>query len=99
MDSEAMVSEAMVNLDRLSQPSVVELARQGDLEAIAQWLNAYLMPQGVWARVATDRPHCLLILLEFDRLPDQERLVRFVCHRLCKLNSDAFGSVHILARF
>ncbi|HEY9647700.1 MAG TPA: CapA family protein, partial [Chroococcidiopsis sp.] len=47
----------------------------------------------------TDRPHCLLILLEFDRLPDQERLVRFVCHRLCKLNSDAFGSVHILARF
>jgi poly-gamma-glutamate synthesis protein (capsule biosynthesis protein) len=93
------LSESMVDLESLSQPSVMQLAQQGNCQAIAHWLNAYLMPQGVYARVATDRPGCLLILVEFQRFPDRDRLIRFICHRLHQLNSTAFQAVRMIARF
>lgn len=88
----------MVNLELLSQPSVLQLARAGDFQAIAYWLNTYLVPQEIYARVAVDRPGWLLVLVEFCQPPDRDRLNRFVCHRLCRLNSDVIQGVRILAR-
>lgn len=86
-------------LARLSQPSPMELARMGDFRAIAHWLNVSLMPQGIYARVAADRPGVLLVLLEFFRRPRQGVLNRLVCHRLCRLNSPVIRGVRILGRF
>jgi hypothetical protein len=94
-----MFSIPTTNLETLSQPSIVELAREGNFEAIACWLNTYLSPQGVSAQVAQDRPGRLLILVEFQRLPERQSLVRFICHRLYKLNSELIQFVRILARF
>lgn len=94
-----MANELAGHLNALSQPSVVERAQLGNHKAIAQWLNAYLMPQGVYARVATDHPGCLLVLVEFNQSPDRGRLVRFICHRLCQLQSTPFSALRILARF
>lgn len=88
----------MVNLELLSQPSVLQLARAGDFQAIAYWLNTYLVPQEIYARVAVDRPGWLLVLVEFCQPPDRDRLNRFVCHRLCRLNSDVIQGVRIMAR-
>ncbi len=88
----------MVNLELLSQPSVLQLARAGDFQAIAYWLNTYLVPQEIYARVAVDRPGWLLVLVEFCQPPDRDRLNRFVCHRLCRLNSDVIQGVRIVAR-
>lgn len=86
-------------LERLSQPSAMDMARLGDFRAIAYWLNVYLAPQGIYARVAADRPGVLLVLLEFFQPPRRDRLTKVVCHRLCRLNSQMIRGVHILARF
>lgn len=81
------------------QPSVLELARAGNLRAIAYWLNSYLAPQGIYASVRASRAGCLQILVEFQRPPERDRLVRFICHRLYKLNSQVIAGVQIFARF
>lgn len=86
-------------LERLAQPSAMQLARMGDFRAIAYWLNASLVPHGIYARVAEDRPGTLLVLLEFFRLPRRDRLNHLVCHRLCRLHSPLIQGVRILARF
>jgi poly-gamma-glutamate capsule biosynthesis protein CapA/YwtB (metallophosphatase superfamily) len=86
-------------LDEVCQPSVIELARGGDFQAIAYWLNVYLVPQEIYVRVGADRPGYLLVLTEFQRMPDRERFLRFVCHRLYKLNSELIEGVRIISKF
>lgn len=87
-----------MDLDTLSQPSVLQLARAGDFRAIAYWLNTYLVPQNIYARVAVDRPGWLLVMVEFFREPERDRLNRFICSRLVRLNSDLIKGVRVLGR-
>lgn len=82
----------------VSQPSLMELARTGDLRAIAYWINSFLAPQGIYVRVGVTRLGCLHLLVEFEQQPDRERLVRFICHRLSRLKSNVIGTVRIAAR-
>ncbi|HEY9748063.1 MAG TPA: hypothetical protein V6C63_05265, partial [Allocoleopsis sp.] len=89
----------MAYSNRAYQPSVLELAREGNIRAIAYWLNGQLVPQGVYASIRPLRSNCLHITVEFDRIPERDRLVRFICHRLCKLNLDFIEGVKISARF
>jgi len=88
-----------VNGDSLNPPSVVNLARVGDVRAIAHWLNACLVPQGIYARVSAAKPGYLRVTVEFERSPERDRLIRFICHRLCKLNSSRIKGVQIVARW
>lgn len=87
-----------MDLDTFSQPSVLQLARAGDFRAIAYWLNTYLVPQNIYARVAVDRPGWLLVMVEFFREPERDRLNRFICSRLVRLNSDLIQGVRVLGR-
>lgn len=91
-----------------SQPSVQELARSGDLKAIAYWLNVFLLPHNLFAQAeAAPQPGCVRIFVEFHPSPQvdakspefQQSLVRFVCHHIWKLNSDAIDGVQVVARF
>ncbi len=88
-------------IDVAAQPqlSVRQLARAGEFRAIAQWLNAPLIPQGVFARVAADRPGYLLVLLEVVDLPERDRLTRFICYRLSQLQSKLIQGVRIVTRY
>lgn len=86
-------------VEGITQASMVALAQEGDFRALAYWLNVQLVSQGIYARVAADRPGCVLVLVEFLRLPQSDRLNRFVCHRLCQLNSPIIKGVRIIARF
>ncbi|NJN91227.1 MAG: CapA family protein [Leptolyngbyaceae cyanobacterium SL_5_14] len=79
-------------------PSVVNLASVGDVQAIAHWLNDCLTPQGIYARVGAGSPGYLKIIVEFERLPERDRLIRFICHRLWKLNSSQIKGVQIVAQ-
>jgi hypothetical protein len=88
----------MVSLDSVHQPSLMEMARTGDLRAIAYWINSFLAPQGIYVRVGVTRLGCLHLLVEFEQQPNQTRLVRFLCHRLCRLKSELIGTVRIAAR-
>lgn len=97
----------MVYVETLSQPSIFELARSGNFQAISYWINSLLRPEGIEARVEAANAGCLQILIEFQRelAADtwvvgvlRERLVRFICHHLWKLNSPAVEGVRVVAR-
>jgi poly-gamma-glutamate capsule biosynthesis protein CapA/YwtB (metallophosphatase superfamily) len=85
----------------------IKLARAGNFQAIAQWLNDALAPYGIWASVGAVRPGCLHVVLELPPViereellgPGRELLVRFVCHRLWKLNSAVIEGVRVAAGF
>lgn len=97
--------ESVVNPYGLYQPSVLEMARAGNFQAIAYWLNGYLAPHGIQAYVGPVRPGCLQIFVEFQPLSRprafyvqlRDRLVRFICSRIWKLNSEAIYAVRIVA--
>lgn len=98
MVSSELARPSVATLETLHRPSVMQLARAGHFRAIAQWINTYLVPQGIFVCVsAASRPGYLLILVEFQYPPERERLVRFICHRLCKLKSDIISGVQIVA--
>ncbi|MCU0525952.1 MAG: CapA family protein [Elainella sp. Prado103] len=88
----------MANLDSSWQASVIKLAHAGNSQAIAFWLNHYLVPQGVCAQVVVEPTGNLHIRIVCRQAPDRERLVRFICHRLCKLNSEVIRQVRITAQ-
>ena len=82
-----------------SSAEVKRLAAEGYFQAIAYWLNERLVPQNIYARVLEDEvPGRLKVLIEFERAPSRDRLIRFVCDRLYKLNSDAIQGVYLVAR-
>ena len=86
-------------------PSLVELARAGNFQAIAHWLNSALMPHGMRAYVGGIRPGCLKVVVEFSLAPkhtdsDQWRsqLIRLICHRVWKLNSAQIEGIRIAGK-
>ncbi|GAP97157.1 CapA family protein [Leptolyngbya sp. NIES-2104] len=91
-----------------SQLSIEERARSGDFQAIAYWLNVFLLPHNLFAQAeAAPQPGCIRVLVEFHPSPEidasspefQQSLVRFICHHIWKLNSDAIDGVQVFARF
>ncbi len=89
----------MVYAENILQPSLLELARQGDFRAIAHIIDSYLRPQGILARVGADQKGCLQILVEFQTEPVAERIVKSICHLLWKINSPTVQGVRVMARF
>lgn len=92
---------------RVRHPSVVELARRGDQRAIAAWLNRLLLPYGMRTYIRLPRPGYLKILVEFQwdgaaedlSVQWRDRLIRFICHHICRLNSSLIEGVRIAGRF
>ncbi|MBT9316967.1 CapA family protein [Leptothoe spongobia] len=78
---------------------VKQLAATGHFRSIALWLNYPLVPQSIYARVQTDKfPGYLQILLEFERPPKQDALIRLVCNRICRLESGVIRGVYVVGR-
>ncbi|MEG4320335.1 MULTISPECIES: CapA family protein [unclassified Microcoleus] len=98
----------MVYTENWSQPSILELARSGNFQALNYWIDSLLRPEGIYARVEQAQAGCVQILVEFQRefAPDttllgstlREGLVKFICHQLWRLNSPAVEGVRIHAR-
>jgi peptidoglycan/xylan/chitin deacetylase (PgdA/CDA1 family) len=87
------------------RPSVLELARAGNFQAIAYWINSLLGPQGVHVQAASSRTGSLTLYVDFQYPTPKEyclglrrQLVRFICYRLWTLNSTAIQDVRIVAR-
>ncbi|ERT05202.1 bacterial capsule synthesis PGA_cap family protein [Lyngbya aestuarii BL J] len=89
----------MVYAEHLSQPSIFDLARSGDFQAINYLINSYLRPQGISARVGRERQGRLQVLIEFQTEPVAERIIKFICHLLWKLNSPTVEGVQIVGRY
>lgn len=87
------------------QPSLLDLARQGNFRAIAYWINSILGPKGVYIQTEATRSGTLKIIVNFQRSSDREmcmkarhHLVRHICYRLWTLNSAEIRDVRIMAR-
>jgi len=61
----------------MTQPNLLELAKQGDAQAIASLMNRQLQPKGITVKVAL-KDACLQIMLESAQVPNQQALVAFV---------------------
>ncbi|HEY9644996.1 MAG TPA: polysaccharide deacetylase family protein [Chroococcidiopsis sp.] len=90
----------------LHQPSIFELARTGNCQALSYWINSFLAPQGMYVHISPTRSRSLQVLIDFQkpRRKEQcvglrERVVRFICYRLWMLNSESIDDVRIIGRF
>ncbi|MGQ4647892.1 polysaccharide deacetylase family protein [Lyngbya aestuarii] len=95
----------MTYSNALYQPSVLELARNGNCQALTYWLNSFLVPKGTYVRVEDTPSGDLQISVYFHKpqgkklcLSLRTPLVRFICYRLWTLNSEWIGDVKIVAR-
>ena len=74
-----------------------ELAKQGDPQAIASWLNSQLQSEGIAASAHLDGD-CLDIILEAEQVPREHILVDFVRSQLTDLQPDSIHQVKIEGR-
>lgn len=84
----------MSNLEVSWEETVVKLAQEGNLRAVAFWLNRHLVAQGICAQATTNQPGQLTLQILCRQAPDRDRLVQFICHRLSQLNSPVIQFVH-----
>ncbi|MGF1519542.1 MAG: CapA family protein [Nodosilinea sp.] len=79
-------------------PTVRERAAAGYFRDIALWLNQPLAPHGIFVQVQAERPGCLRLVVEFQRPPIKDHLLRLLCHRIWLLNSDLIEGICVVAR-
>jgi hypothetical protein len=75
-----------------NQPSLLQLAKQGNAKAIAALLNHSLQPKGITAKVAFN-DGCLQVMLESAQVPNQQALVKFIYKRILSLETEVFKKV------
>jgi len=80
-----------------TQPNLLELAKQGNAQAIATLLNRSLQPKGITAK-ANLKDGCLHLMLEAAKAPEQQTLVAFLQKGLENLGSSAFQKVKVYGR-
>ncbi|MCF2146725.1 hypothetical protein IQ276_009720 [Desmonostoc muscorum LEGE 12446] len=78
----------------MTQPNILELAKQGDVEAIASLMNRHLQPKGITAKVAF-KDACLEIILESAEIPNQETWVAFLRRGLTNLGAASVDRVKV----
>lgn len=76
------------------QPNTVELAKQGDTEAIASLMNRHLQPKGITATV-TLKDACLQVMLKSLQVPNQQALVTFVHKGITSLGAASIKKVKV----
>jgi hypothetical protein len=80
----------------MTQPNLLELARQGDPHAIATLMNRSLQPRGMTATVERQGDR-LLVALEAEQVPNRQVLTTFVQNGIQNLRPQAIHSVEISA--
>ncbi|TAF51630.1 MAG: hypothetical protein EAZ60_25780 [Oscillatoriales cyanobacterium] len=74
-----------------------ELAKQGNPQAIASWLNSNLQSEGITASANLDGD-CLDVILEAEQLPIEDILVDFVREKLTDLQPKSIRKVKVEGR-
>ncbi|UBF26025.1 type IV pilin-like G/H family protein [Kovacikia minuta CCNUW1] len=81
----------------MTQPNLLEFAKQGDPEAIATLMNLALQPKGVTAE-AEIRNNCLHVFLSSTRLLNQQTLVSFTRKGLINLGLQSIQVVKVYGK-
>jgi Type IV pilin-like G and H, putative len=81
----------------MTQANILEMAKQGNPQAIASLMNLSLQPKGVTAQTAIN-DGCLHVFLSSQQLLSQSAIVQFVQQGLAALGSNSIQQVKIYAR-
>src|SRR4028118_128824 len=81
----------------ITQPTILELAKQGNPKAIAALMNRYLQAQGVTAKVSI-KGNCLRVMLQSKQVPKEEALVKFIRQGLLKLEVASITTVQVYGK-
>ncbi|WP_292731597.1 DUF4429 domain-containing protein [Nostoc sp. JL31] len=81
----------------MTQPTLLELAKQGDAQAIASLMNRQLQPKGITVKVAL-KDACLQIMLESAQVPNQQALVAFIRKGITGLGAASIERVKVYGR-
>lgn len=78
----------------MSQQNTVELAKQGDPQAIAALINRNLQPKSVTAKVNLKDDY-LQVLLESSQVPNQQDLVAFIRKGITELGAPCIRRIKV----
>jgi hypothetical protein len=81
----------------MTQPTLLELAKQGDEEAIASVINHLLKDKGIAAK-AVQKDDCLIVILVSDQAPEQTSSVEFIHKLMMKLEIKSIKSVRVYGK-
>ncbi len=81
----------------MSQQNPLELAKQGNPNAIAALINRNLNPKGVTAKVSR-KDNCLRVMLESAEVPNQNSMVEFIRSGILKLRVAEINTLQIFGR-
>jgi uncharacterized protein (DUF697 family) len=80
-----------------TQPHLLELAKQGNAQAIATLMNRQLQTKGITAKAAL-KEECLQIILESAQVPNQQALVVFIRKGITNLGAEPIKKVKVYGR-
>ena len=78
-------------------PNLLQLAKQGDVQAIAVLINRNLNSRGITAKVGK-KGDCLRVLLEAAEIPNQTSMVTFIHSGIQKLGITNFNSLQVIGK-
>ena len=81
----------------MAQLNTLELAKQGDVKAIAFLLNRQLQPKGITATVSR-QDSCLQVMLEAARVPNQQVLTEWIHKSIIRLGVTSLEQINIYGR-
>ncbi len=81
----------------MTQPNLKELAKQGDVKAIATLMNRALQPKGITAKVQL-KDCCLQVMLESTQVPKQQFCVALIGEGMRRLGVSSIQSLRIFGR-
>ncbi|OUL33482.1 hypothetical protein BV372_16290 [Nostoc sp. T09] len=77
--------------------NVLDLAKQGNADAIASLINYQMQSQGITAKV-TLQDNCIYVLLESATVPDQKTVAPFIFNGIIKLAIEIADSLQVYGR-
>ena len=81
----------------MPQQNLLELAKQGNAQAITALMNRSLQPHGITAKV-NFKDDCLRVLFESEQVPPQKGLVNFAFQTALELNLESISVVKVFGR-
>ena len=81
----------------MPQQSPLELAKQGNPNAIAVLINRNVKPKGITAKVSR-KDDCLRVMLESNQVPNQDNLSEFIRNAILKLGIAELNTLQVLGR-
>ncbi|MHC5597701.1 MAG: type IV pilin-like G/H family protein [Nostoc sp.] len=81
----------------MTQPNLLELAKQGDAQAIASLMNRQLQPKGITVKTNLTSG-CLMVIAESENEPEQSFVVDFIRNGITELKAEVIKRVVLHGR-